>query len=597
MENSAVVIIILLFLMILIVPISKKIKLGAVVGYFIAGVLAGPQVLNLVRDVESVRHISELGVVFFLFIIGLELDPKKLWQLRLPIFGLGLLQVGIVSFGLFLMFLTLNLSWQQALISALGLSLSSTAIAVQLLKDKNLFNTSGGQNAFSVLLFQDMSVVPMLALIPLLSNRMQSSGDSSFFGFIKIPIAIVAIILVGHYGLRYVFSFIASTKLKEVFTALCLLIVLGLALLMQELGVSAALGAFLGGVILANSEYRHAIETDLEPFKGLLLGLFFMGVGMSLDMSAIVQNPLLVVGLLVAVTVIKILLQFALAIFFKLEKHEAAVFSISISQIGEFSFVLFGLAVGFEIIGSDWAAKLIAIAALSMALTPLFFNIWDKLYSRRVNMKNKIADKIENDEPEVIIAGFGRVGQIIARLLFAHKLKATVLDYDSNQIETLRRFGFKVYFGDATRLDLLESAGIAQAKVLVVAIDGVEDSLRLVDIVQKHHPKIKIIARARNVQHCYELIARGVELFERETFESSLSLGTKVLVELGWSHRTAVKASNVFRDHNLQMIHELSSERGNQQNIISKSKQARIDLEKMMDQEQLNRENNSEGWS
>lgn len=590
-----------IFLMtaVIFVPIAQKTGLGSVLGYLVGGLVIGPWGLKFITDVHNVMAISEMGVVFLLFLIGLELEPKRLWDWRLPIFGMGTLQIALCTALFTGVGLLFHLSWQASLVIGAGLSLSSTAIAVQILKDRSLFSTPAGQSAFSVLLFQDIAVIPILALLPFLGTVTDSkTGDSGTLNALKIAGSILVVILAGRFLFRHLFRIVASARLRESFTSLSLLIVVGLAALMHSIGVSMALGAFLGGVLLATSEYRHAIETDIEPFKGLLLGLFFMSVGMSVDLGVISSAPGLVLALVAIILFTKISAHFLLGRLFRMARKEVPLFSSIISQVGEFAFVLFAAAVTFQIFDANTAALLTAAVALSMAATPVLILSYDRwIAPRLMNLESRPDDVIENLHPEVIIAGFGRYGQIIGRLLYANRITATVLDHDPDQIEILRRFGFKIYYGDATRLDLLEAAGAATAKMIVVAVDDMDASIAIVDLVKEHFPHLKIFARARNLEHVYRLMDRGVTQFERETFDSSLRMGGNVLTELGWAPYQAVKATHKFRDHNLKVIKEVHPIRKNQAQLMTTTQQARDDLAKMFDRESENMARKENGWA
>lgn len=579
------------------VPISKKLGLGSVLGYLIAGIIIGPYGFKFIGNVEEVLHFSEFGVVLLLFVIGLELNPKKLWELKIPIFGMGGLQILANTLLFMSCSYLIGLSWKVSLLIGMGFSLSSTAMAIQILNEKKLLNTTGGSSNFSILLFQDIAVIPMLAVLPLLVAQQSSIQSSTNYLVILKTIAIILVTVIGgRYLLRPLLRFVASLHLREIFTATTLLLVMAMAFLMQSLDISMALGAFLAGVLLADSEYRHALETDIEPFKGLLLGLFFISVGMSVNLESILEEPMLIAGLVAGSFALKTIAHYAIGKLFKVPQSQLPFFSIVIAQIGEFAFVLFGTALALGVIEKSLNEKLLAVVALSMLITPLVILIYDKLFLYLSDRNEAPADIIENEATEVIIAGFGRFGQIVGRLLYANKIKATVLDYEPDQIELLRRFGFKVYYGDATRLDLLESAGAQQAKILVVAIDEVASNLKLVALAKEHFPHLKIFARARNVQHVYDLMDLKVDTIERETFESSLKLGSSVLQALGWAPYDSVKAAHIFRNHNQEVIEILHPRRSDTQDMVARAKQSREDLEKMFEEEHEIRLNKDLGW-
>lgn len=584
------------------VPIFHKLGLGSVLGYLIGGIVIGPWGLGLISNVEDILHFSEFGVVLFLFLIGLELEPKRLWSLRVPIFGLGTAQVAANTALFTVIGMLIGLSWQVSLLAGMGFALSSTAIALQVLKEKNTLQSHAGNSAFSILLFQDIAVIPMIAILPLLvvSSGVSSAADpttSKWLTLVKVLGVLIGTVVVGRFAMRPILRMVASTHLREIFTAFALLLVVAMSVLMQQIELSMGLGAFMAGVLLADSEYRHALETDIEPFKGLLLGLFFISVGMSIDVGSVRENPGLVAAIVLAIMVVKSAVHAGLGRLFGIAKGALPHFSLVLAQVGEFAFVLFAAGRTAGVLDEKSAAPMVAATALSMLLSPLSLAAYDKWIEPRINTKQKPeADAIENEHPAVIIAGFGRFGQIVGRLLYANGIRATVLDHEPDQIELLRRFGFKIYYGDATRQDLLHAAGAHEAKILVVAIDDVEDSLRLIDLAQKEFSHLKIYARARNVQHVYQLMERGVHAIERETFESSLKLGTQVLKGLGWPAHSAWESANTFRDHNYQMLKDLSKVRDNQADLIARAKQAREDLEKMFEREKQRKETLQSGW-
>lgn len=596
-HSSFLNLIIFLTSAIICVPISKKLGLGSVLGYLIAGLIIGPHGFKFIGNVEEVLHFSEFGVVLLLFIIGLELEPKKLWALKVPIFGMGGAQVSLNTIFIFGFCYSLGCSAAESILVAMGFSLSSTAMALQILNEKKLLGTTSGQANFSILLFQDIAVIPMLAILPLLAVQTSADAGTDYLKVLKIVGVIAVTIVGGRYLLRPILRFIAGLHLREIFTATSLLLVMAMAFLMQSLEISMALGAFLAGVLLADSEYRHALETDIEPFKGLLLGLFFISVGMSVNIASVLNDPLSMAGLVLAVFAIKTITHYGIGRLFNIPKPQLPFFSIVIAQVGEFAFVLFGTAMGLGIINKALNEKLLAIVALSMLITPLVVLAHDRINDMLCKDQKPPQDVIENEANDVIIAGFGRYGQIIGRLLHANKIKATVLDYEPDQIELLRRFGFKVYYGDATRLDLLEAAGAARAKILVVAIDEVESNLRLVRMAKEHFPNLKIFARARNVQHVYDLMDAEVHSIERETFESSLKMGSQVLQSLGWQPYDSVRAAHIFRDHNVALLEELHKRRGEDaKDFVARAKQAREDLEKMFEEQNETRLNKDNSW-
>ena len=522
------------------VPLAWRFKLGAVLGYLVAGISIGPWGFNLVGDVDSIMHFSEFGVVLMLFVIGLELEPKRLIEMRKSVFGGGALQLAFSSIALALGASAIGLGWKSAMVVGLALALSSTAIAIATMTERNFLLTPTGQSSFAVLLFQDIAAIPLLAIIPLLGVAALTGGsaDSNEPGWIDAAQAfgaIAAVIVIGHYFTRPLLRLVAKTNLREVFTAFTLLLVIGIAQIMSFVGLSMGLGAFLAGVLLASSEYRHALETDIEPFKGLLLGLFFISVGMAIDFGLLVNQPGRVAMLVAGFLILKLATLWLTACIIGVTPRQRGLFAILLSQGGEFGFVVFGAAHAVGVLSGEWADLLNMTVALSMTTTPLLLLLHDG-WSARIECAGKEkaeADEINEKNTRVIIAGFGRFGQIVGRLLFANGIDAVVLDHDPDQIELLRKYGYKVFYGDAARLDLLQAAGAAQAALIVNAIDDVEDSVLLADIVREHFPHLKMVARARNVMHYVELRSRGVDVIERETFEAALKAGRHSLEVLG----------------------------------------------------------------
>lgn len=585
------------------VLIAKRLGLGAVLGYLIAGVIIGPFVLGFVgKDSSDVMHFAEFGVVMMLFLIGLELQPALLWRLRVPILGLGGLQVAVTSLVVAVISLSFGLSWQMALAVGLILAQSSTAIVLQTLNEKGLMKTEAGQSAFSVLLFQDIAVIPILALLPLLEIKDVSSvslaanrvifvaaeqHDAALPGWqqaLLVMGTVGGIIVAGRFLMRPVFRIIAATRLQEIFTATALLVVIGIALAMQQVGLSPALGTFVAGVVLADNEYRHELETDIEPFKGLLLGLFFISVGASIDFNLLIQQPLLILGLVVGLAIVKLAVLFGLGRFFRLNLSQSLIFACALAQGGEFAFVLFSFATQNNVLTLAVAEPLVAVVALSMALTPLIMIVNDKLVQPRFVTSAPIreADAIDDNENPVIIAGFGRFGQIVGRLLIANGFKATILEHNPGQIDILRRFGFKVFYGDASRIDLLHAAGAEQAKLFIVAIDEREKTLDTVELVRKHFPHLKILARAIDRSHAYELIRRGVQVVERETFGSSLEMGVEALKLLGVRSYKAHRAGRTFKEHDEQALHEMANVVGDETVLVARSRQLARELEQLL---------------
>ncbi len=557
------------------VPIAARLRLGSVLGYLVAGCAIGPFGLRLVSDVRSILHFAEFGVVLMLFLIGLELDPRRLWEMRRPVFGGGSLQMAASGIALAALVFAFRLPWQAALVAGLAIALSSTAIAIQTMRERSLLGSPLGKSSFAVLLFQDIAAIPLIAVVPLLAG---TSGGNGFSGILRGASAIVAVVVVGRWLVGPLLRMIARTGLREVFTGFALLLVVGIAQLMTVAGLSMGLGAFLAGVLLASSEYRHALETDIEPFKGLLMGLFFIAVGMSIDFGLLRAQPLLVSALVAGVVVLKGLSLSFIAPRLDVPKKQRWLFAALLSQGGEFAFVVFGVAGQAHLLPDPWDALLTLAVALSMATTPLLVLLHDWLLVRG-KREEVPAEAIETEGAPVIIAGFGRFGQIVGRVLFAAGVRATLLDRDPDQIENMKRFGYRVFFGDAARLDLLHSARAAEAKLLVVAIDDVAASLRLVDIAREHFPHLRIVARARNVGHYLELRGRGVDQIERETFESALRAGRRTLEALGESPFEAKEATDRFRSHNISTLEALLPHLSDESRRMSLAKAAREQLE------------------
>jgi len=584
------------------VPLARRFGLGAVLGYLLAGAAIGPFALRLVTNVESILHFSEFGVVLMMFVIGLELEPRKLKNLRKTIFGFGTAQMAACALVVGTLAALLGAPWQIAVVAGLGLALSSTAIAFATLAERNLMGTPAGAASFGILLFQDIAAIPMIALLPLLAvdaADLAPHGPPHWQTAARAVAAIAIVVVGGRYLVRPALRFIARTDMREMFTAFALLLVVGIALLMDAVGVSMALGTFVAGVLLADSEYRHALEADIEPFKGLLLGLFFMAVGMSIDFGVLAQAPWKVLGLVAGFVLVKTLVLTLLAPRFGIARGQWLLFGLLISQGGEFAFVVFGVAGNAGLLPERTEALLVLIVALSMVATPLMLLVFDRLIAPRLHaLTRRPDDAIPPQRNPVIIAGFGRFGQIIGRLLYSQGIGVTVLDHDPDQIEFLRQYGFKIFYGDATRVDLLEAAGAGEAKILVVAIDGMEDSLALIDRVRERWPELTIYARARHVSHVYQLKDRGVQIYEREMFEGSLMMGRRVLEGLGFDRTDARSVALRFRRHNVQGIDRFYPYYTDQKKLVSLAKQARDELEEMFRQDREQRQKREEAeWS
>jgi monovalent cation:proton antiporter-2 (CPA2) family protein len=541
------------------VPLAKRRGLGAVLGYLVAGVLIGPHVLGLVGGGEHVMHVAEFGVVMMLFLVGLELEPRTLWALRRPIFGLGGLQVAGTAGVVGLVALALGLDARVAIAVGLVLSMSSTAIVLQTMTENGLLKTAAGNRVFSVLLFQDIAVIPILALLPLLAVTTPVTPDAPHaamerVGWVQALLvvgAVALVVLVGRFVMRPLLRYLAETRLREMFTAASLLLVVAVAWLMQSVGVSPALGTFLAGVVLADSEYRHELESEIAPFKGLLLGIFFVSVGAEIDFGLVASAPGTIVSMVFGAMVIKALVLLAIGAAFGLSRSSIWIVAVALSQVGEFAFVLTSFALRQGVFDAGLTAQLSAVTALSMAVTPALFVLLERWILPRVAERplTRAHDAIDTGETDVVIAGFGRVGQVVGRMVRMGGYRATVLDLDPSIVDLLRRLGQKVYFGDASRLDLLESAGCARARMFVLAIDDPDKSLQVAALVRKHYPDLPILARARNRQHYHDLRRLGVEQVFRETLGSSIEASEIVLTQLGSDPDLAREVGRRWRAH------------------------------------------------
>lgn len=580
------------------VPIAKRLGLGSVLGYLIAGVIIGPHALSLIGAEADVMQFAEFGVVILLFLIGLEVQPSTLWDMRKAIFGFGGAQVVATSVAIAGVAVLLGLPWQTALAVGMVLAMSSTAIVLQTLDEKGLRQGPVGRAAFGILLLQDLAVIPMFALLPFLATiAPDTHGEAAGHGAslvshlpiwaqgLSVLAAVGAVVGGGRYLVRPLFRFIAKARLREIFTASALLIVVGVASLMQTVGLSPALGAFLAGVVLAESEFRRELETDIEPFRGLLLGLFFITVGAGVDLPLIAQQPLTLAGVVIGLMVLKFLVMLGLARLFGAPLRGAAAVATALAQGGEFAFVLLTFTVGAGVIGAPLAALLTAAVAVSMALTPLAMILYERAASA---LDAAIPDvtpdtgDFDEGEPDIIIAGFGRFGQITGRLLTANGFRSTVLDSDIEQIDLLRRFGRRVHYGDATRMDLLRAAGIERARMLIVALDDREKTVELVETARKAFPDLVILARAWDRRHAYDLLANGADAVERETFESALSLGETALRKLGFRAHRAHRAAAFFRHHDRRTFEELRPMWGQEEAYILASRDAAKTMDRLL---------------
>lgn len=571
---------------IILVPIFQRLRFGSVLGYLMAGIIVGPYGLKLIHDAEHVSHFSEFGVVFLLFMIGLEIRLGKLWSMRKHLFGLGGTQVVSATAIFALIGFLVGLEMVPALILGFALSLSSTAFALQTLNERNQFNTEFGRSSFSILLMQDLAAIPALAFIPLAATGATKS-QMTWMTAVYVVLIVGFLVLASRYLIRPAFRIIAATRTREIFTAATLFIVMGVAALMQQVGLSAALGTFLAGVLMADSEYRHEIEADLEPFKSLLMGLFFISVGMGVSLPTIAAQPGLVIGLSVAYLFIKALLIFSSGKLFGLSTENSKMMALTIAQGGEFAFVIFGMATQFSLANSETIVILTAVITISMALSPVMNVINDKLTLIRRNNQQPNYDQIQGEHPDVIIAGLGRFGQIFGRILRAQGIPFVAIDHDSEQIEQLRRFGNKVYYGDSVRLDILEAAGAHKAKYFVLAIDDVEASIETAKTIVEHFPNLKVFARARNRAHTFDLMALGVKHIKRETLDSSLNFVRDLFVEMGMPVTKAMDITERFREHDEIMLAEQFKVRHDDDSFISVSKQGAAQFAQVLSQDSM----------
>jgi monovalent cation:proton antiporter-2 (CPA2) family protein len=585
------------------VPIAKRLGLGSVLGYLIAGVVVGPFVLDLVGAQEDVMRFAEFGVVILLFLIGLEVRPALLWRMRNLIFGLGGAQLVGTSAVLTAAAMLIGLDWRTAMAAGLVMAMSSTAIVLANLEERGLRQGPVGEAAFGVLLFQDLAVIPLFAFMPMLATGpANAAGEAAAHGAtvldglpvwlrtVAIFAAVGVVVAGGRYLSTPIFRFIAAARLREIFTAFALLLVVAVAALMQLVGLSPALGAFLAGVVLAESEFRRELETDIEPFRGLLLGLFFITVGAGLDFAVVAREPAVLLGLVVGLMVLKGLAMYGAGRLFRLRAREAATTAVALAQGGEFAFVLLSFTVGAGVIDASLAKLLSATVAVSMALTPLVFALYERIVLDGTVPLGDEPEALPFDEgdPEVIVAGFGRFGQVTTRLLLANDFRVVTLDSSIEQIDLLRRFGRKVHYGDASRLDLLRTAGIEKAKVLVVAIDDQDKAVELVEAAHEAFPHLVILARAWDRRHAYDLLKKGANEVERETFEGGLRLGERTLKRLGFSPKRAHRAAGLFRKHDEASFDRLAPVWGEERYILASRDAAetmerllRADLEQM----------------
>jgi len=564
------------------VPLFRRLKLSAVLGYLAAGVVIGPWGLGLFTDVESTLHLAEFGVVLLMFVIGLELQPSRLWVLRHSVFGAGAAQVVITTALLAVVGHWLGQRWPAALVIGFALSLSSTALVLQVLAERNELTSRHGRTTFAILLFQDLAIMPVLVVLPLAAG---ASGLEAGWRTITLPLAAIALVVgAGRYLLRPVLRIVAGTRVQEAFTAAALLVVVATALLFSSVGLSMALGAFIAGVLLADSEYRHELEADIQPFKGLLLGLFFVAVGMSANLGVLVERPLGALALTLAYLAIKVLAAFAAARATRHDRTTSWRIGVALAGGGEFAFVLLALAAGERLLPRATADLAVIVVTLSMALAPLLIAAADAV-ARRMGPGRVLPayDTIEPEEPRVIIAGFGRFGQIVARVLRARRIRFTALEASQAQVDFVRRFGNRLYYGDASRLDLLRAAGAEQAKLLVIAVDDVDASLRIAELARRHFPSLRILARARNRQHVFRLMDAGVTEIWRETLGSSLEVAEAALVALGTPRQAASAQVRRFRAHDEETLRAQAAVRDDEEKLIATAAASARQLESLFE--------------
>lgn len=573
------------------VPLVSRLKLGSVLGYMAAGILIGPHLLGLIEGAEQVMHFAEFGVVMMLFLIGLELEPAVLWRMRRAVLGLGGAQVVLTIIALAAIALASGLPLPTAIALASALALSSTALVLQMLSEKDLLQTSMGEHSFSVLLFQDIAVIPMLVLLPMLAayvphsvhaNSAIAHLPSHHQALIVIGV-IAGIILGGRYISRHMFRFIARANLREVFTATSLALVVGITLVMQALGVSPALGAFIAGVMLANSEYRHTLEVDIKPFKGLLLGLFFISVGMGMNFSLFAEKPAMIASLLVLLMATKCAILWLLARAFRLPKLQAIGFSLALCQGGEFAFVLLQFSQSMALIDAEISHVTVMVVACSMALTPVLMGVYSYLIVPKflTTLPARDYDIIETQHP-IILAGYGRFGQIIGRFLHAQGIKVVVLEKDPEQLELLRKFGFQGYYGDASDVELLRAAGAEKARMIIIGVANVDVCLDIAQKVKRHFPQLKMFVRARNRRHAYELDKIGVEYFRRDVFDAALIMAQEVMVNLGFKRARIQMKARQFAEHDEDVLKKSFAFFDEEHQLIDFSKQATEELERLL---------------
>lgn len=569
---------------IILVPLGKRFGIATVLGYLLTGVLIGPGGLNLVSDAEQVMHFAEFGVIMLLFVIGLELQPSRLWALRRSIFMLGGLQVGITGVLIMLfVWLVVGRPLDSSFVVGFGLALSSTAFVLQILTEREQLGSTHGRESFSILLFQDMAVIPLLAILPFLSGVREQNYDLIYF--MKVIGVFAALILASRFVIRPFFKFVATSGATELLTAVALFIVIGVSMLMGELGISMALGAFLTGVLLADSEYRHELEASIEPFKGLLLGLFFMSVGMVADNSLLLSKPLVILGGALGLMLLKFAVLASIARLSGNRVGPSIRLGIVLAQGGEFAFVLFTAAMTQNVLSKELASTLLMIVTVSMALTPLAFFVLDRYIEPKLKSRkpSREYDQMPNNEHSVIIAGFGRFGQIVGRILRMHNIEFTAIEKSARRVDFVRKFGNEIYYGDPNNPELLRAAGIAHAKLFILAIDNVERSIKTAHYLHQHYPNLTVLARARDRQHYYRLREAGVKHVWRETYLTSIDLARESLEMLGVSPEKAQESVNFFRDYDRRLIERQQAVYDDEASLIETAKAANNELESLFD--------------
>ncbi|MBX3686472.1 MAG: monovalent cation:proton antiporter-2 (CPA2) family protein [Rhodocyclaceae bacterium] len=578
-----ILIALLLLASVVMIPLARRAGLGAVLGYLMAGVAIGPWGLALITDADAILHFAEFGVILLLFVIGLELKPARLWELRKPVFGLGGAQVLLSALAIGAIAMLLGQPWRLAMVIGFALALSSTAMVLQTLAERHQLTDRHGRDGLAVLLFQDIAVIPMLAILPLLAG---SSGSVGVGPFLTAVAAILGLVVLGRKVLHPLFGWIATLGNRETFTAAALLVVVGATLLMEAVGLSASLGAFLAGVVLADSQYRHELEADLEPFKGLLLGLFFMAVGMEANLGLLLEQPLRLLAITGGLLLVKFVALLVIGAIAGRSASSTRKLALSLAQGGEFAFVIFQLARQQALMPSALSDLLTLAVTLSMLAWPLLVMLDDKLVSRMLDHQPAPPfDPIAETDNPVVIAGYGRVGQIVARVLTVKRIPFTVLEADPQQVDYVRRFGNEVYFGDASRLDLLHAAGVEKAKVFVLAIDDVEASLRTAELVHRHFPGVEIHARARNRMHAYRLMDLGVSKILRETWHSSVAMSEAVLIDLGFTAEHARRTAQRFAEHDEETLRKQYAIYDDETQFAQSVQQARAELRNLFEQD------------